>query len=256
MNEGFLIKKIGKKPILKKPILIEGLPGIGNVAKIVVNFLIDALKAKEFIEVYSYYFPNSVLMIENHKIEMPKLKFYYYKNEKGRDIVFVTGDIQPAEEYDSYAFSYNILEIAESLKVKDIITLGGITSRHNAPKPAVFGAYTDESYIKPLKKIGVRFDRKGSVIIIGAAGLLLGLSELKKMKGFALLAETANEQNNLGINAAKGIIKILSKYLKLNISDKKINSELKEIKAITSRMTKRRIIKKIPKTQGPINYIG
>lgn len=256
MNEEFLVKKIGKKPTLKKPILIEGLPGIGNVAKIVVNFLIDTLKAKEFMDVYSYYFPNSVLMIENHKIEMPKLKFYYYKNKKGRDIVFVTGDVQPAEEYDSYAFSYNILEIAHSLKVKDIITLGGITSRHSAPKPAVFGAYTDKSYIKPLKKIGVKFDRKGSVIIIGAAGLLLGLSELKKMKGFALLAETANEQNNLGINAAKEIIKILSKYLKLNISDKKINSELKEIKAITSRLTKRRIVKKIPEAQGPINYIG
>ena len=257
MSEEFLIKKIGKNPVLKKPILVEGFPGVGNVAKIVVNFLIDALKAKEFIRVYSYYFPNSVIMTKNHRIEMPHIKFYYYKNKKGgRDIVFVTGDFQPADEYESYAFSHNILDIAHSLKIKDIITLGGITSKHNSQNPAIYGAYTHESYIKPLKKAGVKFDREGSVIIIGAAGLLLGLSELKKMKGFALLAETINAQNNLGINAARGIINVLSKYLKLGLSNKKIDSELKEIKVFTSKISKRRLNKPLPKAQGPINYIG
>jgi len=34
------IDHIGKKPRLKSPILIEGLPGIGNVGKVTVDFVI------------------------------------------------------------------------------------------------------------------------------------------------------------------------------------------------------------------------
>ena len=33
------VKQFGRKPKLKKPVLIEGLPGIGNVGKVVVDFI-------------------------------------------------------------------------------------------------------------------------------------------------------------------------------------------------------------------------
>ena len=41
------ITQVGKKPKLNDPIFIEGLPGIGNVGKVVTDFLIDELKAKK-----------------------------------------------------------------------------------------------------------------------------------------------------------------------------------------------------------------
>ena len=41
------IKQFGKKPKLKNPTLIEGLPGIGNVGKIAADFIVDELKAKK-----------------------------------------------------------------------------------------------------------------------------------------------------------------------------------------------------------------
>ena len=47
------IKPVGKKPNLKNPVLIEGLPGIGNVGKIVVDFMVDELKAQKVYEIYS-----------------------------------------------------------------------------------------------------------------------------------------------------------------------------------------------------------
>ncbi len=56
------IKQIGKKPKLKSPILVEGLPGIGNVGKVVVDFIIDKLKAKKLYEFSSYSFPHSVFV--------------------------------------------------------------------------------------------------------------------------------------------------------------------------------------------------
>jgi len=54
------IKKIKKMPKLTNPILIEGLPGIGNVGKLAVEHLIDTIKAKKFAEIYSKDFPPQV----------------------------------------------------------------------------------------------------------------------------------------------------------------------------------------------------
>ncbi len=247
MKDDFIVKKIGKKPKLTNPVLIEGLPGVGNVARIVVDFLIKKLKAKKFMEVYSYTFPNTVLMRKDHSIEMPKLEFYYYKRKKKKDIVFLIGDIQPTDEYDSYVFSDKILEIAKSLGVKEIITLGGISAA--SKENVVYGVHTDKKYIPKLKKIGVKFDRKGAIIIIGAAGLLLGLGELRKIKGFSLLAET---DSKIGIGASKSIILILKNYFELKIKSEHIDKELKKIEVpiIKKKM------KMAEKSKGPLTYIG
>ena len=58
--------QFGKTPKLNMPIFIEGLPGIGNVGKIAVDFLIDELKAKKLYEITSYAFPHSVFLNEDN----------------------------------------------------------------------------------------------------------------------------------------------------------------------------------------------
>jgi hypothetical protein len=50
------IDQISKKPKLNNPILIEGLPGIGNVGKVTVDFLIDELKATKLYEITTFCF--------------------------------------------------------------------------------------------------------------------------------------------------------------------------------------------------------
>ena len=44
--------KIVEKVKLKNPLLIEGLPGIGNVGKVAVDFIIDNIKAKKILMLY------------------------------------------------------------------------------------------------------------------------------------------------------------------------------------------------------------
>jgi proteasome assembly chaperone (PAC2) family protein len=55
-------KYIGKKPKLENPILIEGLPGIGNVGKLAVEHLIEKMNAVKFAEIYSRDFPPQVFI--------------------------------------------------------------------------------------------------------------------------------------------------------------------------------------------------
>ena len=68
----FNLKHVAK-PKIKDPILIEGLPGIGNVGKIAVDFLVETIKAKKIIEISSHRFPHSVFINEKNLIDVPVL---------------------------------------------------------------------------------------------------------------------------------------------------------------------------------------
>ena len=78
MNK-WTVEQFGKKPKLNKPIFIEGLPGIGNVGKVTVDFIVDELKAKKLYEISSYTFPHSVFVNEDNLVELPKIELFYKK---------------------------------------------------------------------------------------------------------------------------------------------------------------------------------
>src|SRR3989338_2606974 len=105
--------EIKSVPKLVNPILIEGLPGIGNVGKIAVDFLIEELGAKKLYSFFSYKFPYSVFINEENLIEMPKLELYYkkFKGQNKQDLLLLTGDIQPIDEESGYSFCEEIIKI-------------------------------------------------------------------------------------------------------------------------------------------------
>jgi len=119
------IKQIGKIPKLKNAVFIEGLPGIGNVGKVAVDFLIDELKAKKLYEITSYTFPHSVFVNEDNLVELPIVEIFYKQTPKF-DLLFLGGDVQPVDEISSYEFSEKMLDIAQAFDAKEVITLGGI----------------------------------------------------------------------------------------------------------------------------------
>ena len=125
MSTSWKVEEFGKKPQLNKPILIEGLPGIGNVGKVAVDFMIDELKAKKIYELFSYTFPHSVFVNEENLVELPKIEIYYAK-KNGKNLLFLAGDIQPIDEVSCYEFSDKILDILEGFKGKEIRSLGGV----------------------------------------------------------------------------------------------------------------------------------
>jgi len=230
-------EKIFKRmPKINDPVLIEGLPGIGNVGKIVVDFIVEELKAKKLYEFSSYTFPHSVFVNEDNLVELPKIDMYY-KKFKGKDLLFLCGDVQPIEEVPSYEFSQLIVDMLKDYNGKGIITLGGI-GMHAIPKHAkVFCTGNDQKMIDKYAK-GNKMDTKIYGVvgpIIGVTGLLLGLAKKHNIPGICLLAETYGHPMYLGIKGAREILKILNKKLGLGLNLKKLD---KEIKFIESEMRK------------------
>ncbi len=253
--------KLQKFPKLKNPIFIEGLPGIGHVGKLAVDFMIDELKAKKFLEVYSHSFPNLVFVNEKNLVELPTVKFYYAERKGKNDIIIMSGDVQPTEEKDSYEFTEQILKLLEEMNVSQIITLGGIGLQNPPKEPKVYCTGNSKELIDSFKKSGTQEKIYGIVgPIIGITGLLLGLADLRKIKAVSLLAESFGNPSYLGIDGAKEIVKILNKKLSLGIDIKKMeikprkekSKKEEEIHELTNELTKK-IKKKIGED---MSYIG
>ena len=250
--------KINKlsKPKLKDSILIEGLPGMGNVGKIAVDFMVENLKAKKFIEIKSQTFPNCVFINDKNLVELPKIELFY-KNIKNKSFIFLTGDIQPSDENSCYEFCEKILDLLQEYKGKEIITIGGIGLPEPPEKPAV---YTAANIKESIQKYKTHNKSLYGVVgpIVGVSGLLLGLSHERNIPGASLLAETFGHPNYLGIKGAEAILKILNRKLGLELD---VSELTKEIKNIESEKDSEKIQKYTPKLQPKVdekhlNYIG
>ncbi len=72
-----IIMITSEEPELNEPILIEGLPGVGNVGKLAAEHLVEQLKAIKFAEIYSKYFPPQVLLDDDGVIRLVSNELYY-----------------------------------------------------------------------------------------------------------------------------------------------------------------------------------
>ncbi len=231
------IEYIGKQPKLVNPILIEGLPGIGNVGKLAVEHLIDNINAKKFAELYCKDFPPQVFINPDGTIELVKNEFYYWKAEKKnqRDIVLLTGDYQGLSSQGQYELVDNILAILKKLGVKELYTLGGYGLGHEINRPQVLCATTDKELVSKMKKLGAVFKKnEPGGGIVGASGLLLGLGKLRGFKGACFMGETPGYL--VDPKSAKAVLKVLMNLTKIDIDVSALEKKAKEIEQIAQQL--------------------
>lgn len=262
------IEFIGKKPKLKNPVFIEGLPGIGNVGKLAIDFLIEEIKAKKIAEFTSFSFPHSVFINEDNLVELPTIEVYYKKfKKKKKDLLLLAGDVQPIDECSCYEFSSKVLDIVQEFDCKEIVTLGGIAMKTEPKKPNVFCTGNNKELITAYKKSikNINNNLYGVVgPIIGVSGVLLGLAGKRNIQAVSLLAETYGHPMYLGVKGTKEILKILDKKLNLKLNFKTINKEIDTIDAelghkvlsVADLQKTRNIRKSKKKSSADINYIG
>ncbi len=235
MNKWQITQEIKTLPKLNKPLFIEGLPGIGNVGKIAADFLIDELGAKKLYSFFSYKFPHSVFVNEDNLVEMPKIEIFYKKfngNSKKRDLLILTGDVQPIDEESCFTFCDEILKIAKGFNCSELITTGGIGLQNMPDDPKVYCTSNSLKMYKEYTKkgLGVQKNIFGVVgPIIGVSGVLLGVSSRSRMKSVALLAETFGHPMYLGIKGAKELLRVIENKFKFKINLKKLSKEIIEV---------------------------
>jgi len=251
-------KYLGDIPQIDSCVLIEGLPGIGNVGKIAVDFIIDELEAKKVLEITSSSFPHSVFVNEDNLVELPKIELFYKKIGK-KHFFFISGDVQPPDETSCYDFSDMVLYLMEELKCKEIVTLGGIGLGALEGSPRLFCTGNNHDIIKRFKISKNISEKLYGVVgpIMGVSGLIVGLAERHDIDAICILAETLNHPLYLGISGAREIVKLLEKRYSFGVKTRKLDKEIKELEA--SVMVSNTLLTKKQKDEcgiDKISYIG
>ncbi len=202
-----------EKPLLNDPIMISGVPDSGLVAKITIDYLIPSLKAKPFIELYSYGFSPQVL-VKKDGLDLVKGVLYYVKRDSDRDIILFTADEQPRLPEAAYDICSNVLDIVKELGVKLVYTVGASITGIFVEKPKVYGVATNSKLLPELEKIGIFIMNQGTITWMN--GLMLGLTKLKEMEGIFISAETSGYIPDA--KAARAIVKKLNDLLNLNLN--------------------------------------
>lgn len=242
-----------EKPDLNDPIFIEGLPGIGNVGKLAAEHLIDQLKGKKFAEIVSKHFPPQVVIEESGIVRLVDNQLYYAKRGgKKRDLVILTGDYQGLTPEGQYELSDFILQVLKDLSVKRIFTLGGYGIGRMIRKPRVLGAATEEALVKEMKDLGVVFSRnEPGAGIVGASGLLLGMSKYYGMESVCLMGETSGYF--VDPKSAQAVLEVLAKILDVEVNYEELEAKAKQIDSITARL--KEIEAKVDQDED-LGYIG
>jgi len=192
------------KPTLENPVLVEGLPGFGNVGKLAARLLIEFTRAEVFAELYSPSLPDYVFVERDGICLPPRFEFSTATFGKTQFLI-LTGDAQPSREdvVAHYMLCDEILGFAEQFGCRFLATMGGLPT----PRPAgeVYVAATSaELAVEAMGKGAVLY---GAGRIVGAAGLMLGLAKERGWNGVCLLGATT------GLKADKGAAFNVFKFL-------------------------------------------
>jgi len=179
-----------EKPKLKKPKAVAGLPGIANVGKLAVDFMIHKLRAKKFAEMVSEHLPEWGLPDEGN-IRTVNVDFYYCKpKEVDYHLILITADAQATSPAGQYALSGDIIDLLEKESVDVVGTMAAyVRGAGEVTKSPVVGTATSPAMVKTLREKGIEILTGG--VIVGMNGILPALAALRNMEGFCLLGVTS-----------------------------------------------------------------
>jgi len=252
-----------EKVEFREPILVEGLPGVGNVGKLAADYLRDQLPTKPLATIYSKFFPPQVYVGEDGVIRLVSNDLSYWKapTSVGHDVLVLGVDYQGISPEGQYEITERVLEYCHGLGVQEVFTLAGFAQGRSVDEPRVLGAATNLERVEQLTKAGVVFSRNDpGGGLIGASGLFLGLGRLFGMEGACLMGETSGYF--VDPRSAEAVLKVLGRVLHLEVDFTALEAKAKEIDRIAQKIheAEQRTSEPTPPTGSPqredLGYIG
>jgi len=174
-----------EKPSLKNPTLIAAWPGMGMLARMSADYLIQQLDAKQFAEIRSP--SNDIYFNEGIGEVSQYMHRFYYSNREQGDLIICGGEIQPQSLGAIYELANQVLDVAEEFGAKRVYTFAAVPNPHDV-NPRVFGVVNKPELRDFLKENGVKLI-SGDGRITGLNGLLIGIAQQREMEGICLLCE-------------------------------------------------------------------
>ncbi|AEH60285.1 protein of unknown function DUF75 [Methanosalsum zhilinae DSM 4017] len=251
MNETKVVKLV-EDIELNNPVLIVGLPGVGHVGKLVAEHLIEEIDSEKLIELYSPHFPPQVIVDDDNTIRLVNNEIHVCRSDQ-RDILILVGDHQSTTTEGHYELCDVYLDIAEEFGVERIYTLGGFPTGQLTHKDEVICAVNNPSMIEELKDAGVTF-KKGEPGggIVGASGLILGLSKFRNIEAACLMGMTSGYI--VDPKSSQSLLKVLCNIFDFEVDAGPLEERAKEMEKIVAKLMEKEQQKMIQEED--LRYIG
>ncbi|WP_406660562.1 proteasome assembly chaperone family protein [Methanolobus sp. ZRKC3] len=207
----------------KNPVLVEGFPGIGLVGNIASQQIIDELKMEYIGSIDSRHFPPIAVLYEG-LINMP---VRIYESEE-HNMVIIVSDI-PINPVVAYDVSKALLEWAESINVKEVVSLAGIATMSDENK--VFGAATNNEMLDKIKD-KVELFQMGT--ISGISGSIMAECLVRGIPAIGLLGSTMSQ--NPDPRAASVVIDVLNQLYDLGVDTETLLDQAEKIEIEMQRL--------------------
>jgi uncharacterized protein len=219
--------------------LVVGLPGMAYIGKLSVDYLIQQLKAEQIGEVYSQHFPPYVIIKEDGLVELLRNELHLFRDETGRDIVFLSGNSQAYSPEGQYEVSEKVLDWAIKNGVKRVYSVAALVTERQYDTPNVHATATSVALLEEAKSSGALPLDHG--LIGGENGLILGIAKKKDVDGICLLAETHGYQAPTGEyvidpRAAKAALNVLTKILNIKVDMEPMEKQAMEMDEAFAKM--------------------
>ena len=223
-------------PALDDPTLIEGLPGVGHVGKLVAEHLVEEFDGEAVRRVYTTDFPPQVTVDDDGVAELTHAEFHHVDAD-GTDLLVLTGDHQAASNGGHYRLTTAFLDVAEEFGCGRAFALGGVPTGEliEDDEYGVLGARTEGTDREELEDAGVEFrEDEPAGGIVGVSGLVLGLGARRGLDAACLMGETSGYL--VDPKSAQAVLEVLQATLGFEVDFSDLEDRAEEMEEVVGKI--------------------
>lgn len=217
---------LDKKADLKDHVLVEGFPGIGLVGTIAAGYIVEKRKMTPIGHVYSDAFP-PMTSIHNGR---PYFPARIYKDPSSHFCVLMAEFVVPSNAV--HAISNEIMRFVKDNKIRQIVSLAGMTSAKEDEKRGIYGIASNDEIASYLKLKKIPLINEG--VTTGVSGVLIAQCAVENFPAMSLLVESKSGEPDP--RAASELLKKLDSVIGLKVDTSDLISEAGRIEAQMSKM--------------------
>ena len=169
--------------------ILEAVPGVGNVGKLVVDALVEKHPSRTIGWILHPDFPPHATLSKEGLLAPPRLDINSVILPNGTTVITIGGDLQPMTANGQFEVANSILELAKKYNTPQLLVLAGLAS--GAEDRNIHVICADSKIKKSLERNDIVVSNKQPTSgMIGIAGLLISLSPLHDVPAIGLIAET------------------------------------------------------------------
>lgn len=169
--------------------IIEAVPGVGNVGKLVVDGLIKKHPSRTLAWILHPDLPPHAVLGDKGLILPPRIEINSVILPDDTNIITIGGDLQPMTAAGQFEVSEEILKLASENNTPQLLVLAGLTA--GLEDKQIHVICSDENVRRNLENNDIQVSKEQPKEgIIGIAGLIVSLSPIHKVPTVGLIADT------------------------------------------------------------------